>query len=218
MNYFFALAGCLLISICSIAQTTVCLIKGDTVFAGGTDRSCIKSAGKFNFVFDGPLDTTVTATIDRIASASQNFKTFGDSCVLAVKALYTDYFSNILHEDPAYFDQHILGNQASRVVGTACLFGIEDNKPVLIYIVFNMNKGVRHPVVISYSSEQQGMAIFLAGDHPRHKGVVGSLPDRGAVGEIKKVIGIDTDGPVDGTGPPIDVLVVTKKGRMWIRK
>jgi len=201
-----------------MAQTTVCLIKGDTVFAGGTDRSCIKSVGKFNFVFDGPLDTTVTATIDRIASTSQEFKTFSDSCVLAVKALYIDYFSNILHKDPAYFDQHIMGNQVSRVVGKMCLFGMENNKPVLIGIVFNMNKGVRHPVVISCGVQQQEMAVFFAGDHPRHKGIVGNLSDGGAVIEIKKWIGIDTDGPVDGTGPQIDVLVVTKKGRMWIRK
>jgi len=218
MAHFFALAGCLFLSINSMAQTTVCLIRGDTVFAGGTDRSCIKSAGKFNFVFEGPLDTTVTATINRIAPASQDFKTFGASCVMAMKALYTDYFSDILRKDPAYFDLHIMGNQVSTVVGKTCLFGIENNKPVLIYIVFNMNKGVRHPVVISYSLQQQDFALFSAGDHTRHKGIVGSLPDRGSVGEIKKMIGIATDGPVDGTGPPIDVLVVTKKGRMWIRK
>ena len=85
-------------------------------------------------------------------SHSHDFKAFGDSCVLAVKAVYTDYFSNILHEDPTYFDQHIMGNQVRRVVGKACLLGIENNKPA------------------------------------------------------------------DGTGPPIDVLVVTKKGEMWIRK
>lgn len=218
MNYFYALASCLLLSVCSVAQTTVCLIKEDTVFAGGTDRSRINSAGEFNFVYNGPLEIPVVKTIDKIASDSRDFKTFSTTFALAAKEFYTDFFSDILHKDSVYFDRQIMGNQLSREVGQTCLFGMEKGKPVLIDIAFYMNKGVRHPVVISYSIKQQPIAVFWAGDHPRYKGIVGSLPDRGPVGEIKKMIGIDTNGLVDGTGPPIDVLVVTKKGRMWIRK
>lgn len=219
MRYFFILAGCLLLSLHPIAQTTVCLIRGDSIFAGGTDRSRIKSAGKFNFVTDCALDSTVQATLVRIALVSPDFKTLSASFVQAVKELYTDYFSYGLRQDPAFFDAHVMGNQLSRVVGAACLFGMEDNKPVLIYIVFNMNKGIRHPAVISSTVVQQDEMLFSSpGEHRRHKGVVGNLGGHGPVGEIKIMIGIDTDGAVDGTGPPIDVLIVTKKGKSWIRK
>jgi len=217
-NYLYILAACSLFPVCSTAQTTICINKGDSVFAGGTDRSRIKSIRDFNFVYDGPLDTSVTNSIIRIASNSPDIKTFSTSCVLLLKDLYTGYFSGILHDEPAYFDQQVMRNQVSTVVGEICFFGFENNKAVLLDAVFYINKGVRHPVVISYSLQPQYLAFLTAGYRPRQKGVVGNLEDGGGALEIKKFIKIGSDGPADGSGPPIDVLVLTKNGKRWIRK
>jgi hypothetical protein len=219
MNYFYILAACLFLSICSKAQTTVCLISGDTVLAGGDNKSVIKSVRGFNFVYEGPLDTAVvSALIGRVAEGSKDFTTFSSSCALGIKDLCLRYFSNIQQKDSTFFNEHIIAGQVSRTVGSICLFGVENNKPVLNYLVFYLNKGIRHPVVVSYSLQPQYMAVFSDGTHPRHKGIVGNLEKGGAVMEIKKMIGIATEGPIDGSGPPIDVLVITKNGVKWIRK
>jgi hypothetical protein len=111
MNYFCALASCLLLSVCSVAQTTVCLIKEDTVFAGGTDRSRINSAGEFNFIYNGPLEIPIVKTISKIASDSRDFKIISTTFALAAKEFYTNFFSDVLHKDSAYFDRQIMGNQ-----------------------------------------------------------------------------------------------------------
>jgi len=198
MNYFYALTACLLLSVCSTAQTTICINKGDSVFAGGDDRSRIKSIRDYYFVYDGPLDTSVTNSITRIAANSPEIKT--------------------LHDEPVYFDQQVMRNQVSTIVGKICFFGFENSKAVLLDAVIYINKGVRHPVVISYSIQPQYLAFLSTGYEPRHKGLVGNLGGGGGALEIKRFIGIATDGPVDGSGPPIDVLVLTKNGKRWIRK
>lgn len=217
VNYFYLLTACVVLSLCSTAQTTVCLIKGDSVLAGSTDKSRIRSVQAFNFVYNGPQDTSVTAMINKAAAGTGDLETFSHSSMLAVKSILVDYFSDILQKDPAFFDQQVVGNQGGRTVGAICFFGLEHNKPVLLNAVFYVNKGVRHPVVVSYSLNQQDIAVLSDGHHSRHRGIVGHLTDGGGVIEIKKMIGIDTDGPVDGSGPPIDVLVVTKNGRIWER-
>jgi len=218
MNYFYALTTCLLLFVCSAAQTTICINKGDSIFAGGSDRSRIKSIRDYYFVYDGPLDTSVTNSITRIAANSPDIKTFSTSCVLLLKDLYTDYFSGILHDEPVYFDQQVMRNQVSTIVGRICFFGFENSKAVLLDAVIYINKGVKHPVVISYSLQPQYLSFLSTGYKPRYKGVLGNLGDGGGALEIKRFIGMGTDGPVDGSGPPIDVLVLTKNGKRWIRK
>ncbi len=218
MNQFYALTVCLLLSVCTIAQTTVCVIKGDSLLAGGTNKSRIKSAGNFNFVYVGPFDTAVTSKIFMTAATSSELKTFSTSAVLAVKDLYQHYFLRMLRNNPTFFDERVMGKQLSRVVGEICFFGIENDKPVLLNAVFYINKGVKHPVVISYSLQPQDIAILSPDNPHRYKGIVGHLSDGGGVIEIKKSIGIETGGPMDGSGPPIDVLLVTRSQKIWIRK
>jgi hypothetical protein len=218
MHRFCALIACVLSIVCATGQTTVCLIKEDSVCAGSTDRSCIKSVLNFNFIYAGPIDTSVVNAITRIAADCRDFKTLSNSCVLKLKALYADYFSGILRNNPDYFDRQAVDGQASSSIGQISFFGFEDNKPVLLTGAFYVNKGVRHPVAISYSMEQRSLAVLSVGYHTRHKGIVGKLEDGGAVIEIKKLIGYETNDLVDGGGPPIDVLVVTTKGNIWIRK
>ena len=84
--------------------------------------------------------------------------------------------------------------------------------------VFYINKGVKHPVVISYSLQPQHIAILAADNPHKYKGIVGHLSEGGGVIEIKKLIGIETGGPIDGSGLPIDVLLVTRGLKIWIRK
>jgi hypothetical protein len=218
VNHFYTLTVCLILSLCSIAQTTVCLIKGDSVFAGGTNKSRINSVRSFNFVYNGPFDSAVTSEITGTAASSGDFTSFSSSAAQALKDLLHDYFANILQNNPSFFDQQIMGERVSRVVGQICFFAIEDDKPILLNAVYYLNKGVKHPVVISYSIEKQDLAILSSDNRHRYKGIVGHLSEGGGVIEIKKWIGIETGGHIDGTGPPIDVLLLTGNQKIWMRK
>ena len=218
MSYVHLLAACLLLSLSTVAQTTVCIIRKDTLYTGCTDSAHIQTVKGFNFFYGGPFDPEVTATIKEAAANAVDFTTCANSCAQAVKELYLEQFSHIRSTDPTVFDQKIMGNRLSITVAQICLFGIENMRPVLIVVVFYMNKGVKHPVVITYNITHEPMATCSLGPHQRHKGIVGNMDSGGPVAELKKNIGYETDGPVDGSGPPIDILVLTKQVRRWIRK
>src|SRR5690349_20138279 len=87
----------------SQSQTTVCIIRGDSLFAGSTVNSRIVTDGKFNFVYDGPMDEKITAAIDKVAAVTKDFKSFSDSCTSKLRKIYTDTFTSIHQIDPSAF-------------------------------------------------------------------------------------------------------------------
>ena len=207
------LSAFLLLSLNAIAQSTICLVKGDSIVAGSTDKSRINSVKQFNFIYDGPLDTMVVNGMRFLADVAPNFKTLADSSISAMRTLQTDYFSQMIQKEPAYFDKEIMRGYTSVGTGQLCLFGFENNKPVLLSIHFYMNKGVKHPVVISSSKLEQPEVLFL--DRPlRAKGIIGNIDRGGAIIEVKRSI-----SNLSNWGDrPIDVLILTKGRKQWMRK
>jgi hypothetical protein len=216
MNYVFLLTTCWFLSFSDGAQTTICKINGDSVFAGSTNRALIHSARQFNFVCSPGIDGILKPIVNKLAMRCPNFKMLSDSTARTIKELFTEFYMGILQSDPVHFDRDIMRGEMSIRVGQVCLFGYENAKPILLDIVFYMNKGVRHPVVVSYSVSAQPMA-FLSEQSPNFKGIVGNLDKGGGVIQVKRQIVLWTKGRTDAIGPAVDVLVVTKSGTQWVR-
>ena len=217
MKLFLSFVSCLL-WLASLSQTTACFINGDTLFAGSTDNSRIINDGKFYYVFDGPFDSKFINTIDKIAAASSHFKSFSDSCASKLRRILADTFTALYHKDPGYFDRQIMGNSSSIGVARVVLFGHEHSKPDMVEIVFTMNKGVKHPVVITAGTDETPLS-FISSNHQPPNAKLAVLW-RGETGllVIKRLIYNRASGSTVETGPPLDILILTKQGKKWVRK
>ncbi|MBS1663789.1 MAG: hypothetical protein JST68_22280 [Bacteroidetes bacterium] len=214
MNNLYILSFFLLLSFSAVSQTTVCLVKGDSVLAGSTDKSRINSVKQFNFVYDGPLDTMVVNGMRFLASVAPDFKTFADSLISSMKTLQTEFFTRVLQKEPDYFNKEIMEGKTSVGSGQLCLFGFENNKPVMFRINFYMNKGVKHPIVISSSKEDESNVLFLDGP-PKLKGPLTHLERGGAIMQVKREV--DAWAGLDESHL-VDILILTKGGKQWLRK
>lgn len=219
------LIACLLMALSSAAQisartTTVCvIIDKDSLFAGTTDRSSFYAVQGFNFAYEGPLNADVITHIGRQAARCKSFGTLTDSCKADIRRLFLDYFTEYIKKDSADFNRNVMGGRLdrTRTIGHICLFGFENDKPALIDILFYINKGVKHPVVISYSGQPQPSVWFYTGPIPGIKGPIGNFSGAGGMVEVKRTISYLKTGKITG-GPPVDIEVMTKNKTEWYSK
>ena len=207
---------------CSMdAQVVVCNhLYHDTIYVGTDNRALIKPAGTYYYTSDMPEPPQFKNALHRWVANGAGIDGLADSCMAFFKTAFTEFFEDILEKNPDYFNHKVMHGQVNITLGSVCFLGAEGGRPRLVEVRVYMNKGVKHPVVISFSKGEQPMAIIAVSGKPYPlKGVMGNA-GLSRVGELKRDIALWAGRNPAGAenGGPIDVLVLTGKGGMWSRQ
>ena len=192
----------------------------DTIYAGTSYRPYVKPIGNFYFATDVVgIDPAVISNISRWASRGTGMDGLADSSKGYAKLILTKFFAGIQKADPKFFDDSIMENRANVMLGHLCFLGLDRGRPRLVSVTVYMNKGIRQPIVISFSKEDAATAIVGAtGMRPTNR-VYGNA-GLSRVAWLKKRMALWTGKDPDGSqaGRPIDVLLLTKNGAVWTRQ
>ena len=217
MRFIPLLAVLFVLPLSSVAQTVSLLQEKDTIYVGTDSRAFVKQTGRFFYAVNVPEDSLEVSEINRLAGHATGIDGLVDSCIAHLRLRYTVLFGDILKRDKDFFNKHIMRDQVSVGLGGLCFFGIEGGRPRLIHVIVYMNKGIKHPVVITASKQDQPRAVVTRAIGSLKSGIWGN---RGLsrVAELKQDIALCTSRDPKEFVDPIDVLVLTPKGGMWTRQ
>jgi hypothetical protein len=192
----------------------------DTIYVGTNYRPYVRAIGEFYFATDiAGIDPAAISNISRWAALGTGIDGLADSSKGYAKSLLTKFFSGILKSDPKFFDDSIMENKANVMLGHLCFLGLDRGRLRLVLVTVYMNKGIRHPIVISFSKEDTPTAIVGAtGMRPTNRAYGNAGLSR--VAWLKKRMALWTGKDPDGSqaGRPVDVLLLTKNGGVWTRQ
>jgi hypothetical protein len=213
---FFLVVLCAL-SIPSVAQIVTCMERHDTIYVGASSRWFVKQTGRFYYAAGVPEDSLVLSEISRIAGRAASIDGLADSSIAYMRLRYTGLFGEILAKDADFFNRRIMHDQPNVTLGELCFFGIEGGRAKLVQVFVFMNKGKKHPVVISSSRQDSPGALITWKAGRPYPGIWGNY-GLSRVGELKQEIALFSMKNPKHFDEPIDVLVLTKKGGVWSRQ
>jgi len=218
MRSILVLAALSTLSLTSVAQITLCEQHGDTIYVGTNNRGVVFHTGNYYVIAHAPdIDAAGMNKIDHWAARGTGVEDLADSCIAYLKPMYTQHFTELLAKKPAEFNG-IMNGQPNVSLGKICFFGMDGSRARLIEVIVYMNKGIKHPVVVSFSKKEQPSVLIGHTQRP----VVQTFGNRGLsmIGWLKKSLafcsGRDRNGPE--ADAPIDVLVVSRNGGVWTRQ
>ncbi|HEV2479231.1 MAG TPA: hypothetical protein VGS79_06195 [Puia sp.] len=203
-----------------VAQVVVCNhLYHDTIYVGTDNRALIKPVGTYYYATNMPADPQLDSELRHWVARGAGIDGLADSSMGFIKPRYTQFFSGMLAKNADLFNNRVMHGQVNITLGSVCFFGVDGGRPRLVEVRVYMNKGVKHPVVISFSKDDQPMAILGGGKPYPLKGVMGNA-GLSRAGELKREIALWTGrNPVGAeTGGPIDILVLSPRGGVWMRQ
>jgi len=221
MRFILLLIAFIVSTFSSHAQRiAVCDAYHDTIYVGETVRSFVSPVGHYYFMTDvDGINPIIVANISKWAARGPGMDGLVDSSMRFLKRESTAYFTTVRRADPKFFDDSLMEGRANVLLGHLCFLGTENGRPRLVYVAVYMNKGIRHPVVISFSKEDAQTAIIGATKMWPTTKVFGNF-GLSRVGWIKTRMALYMGRDPDGAGAkrPIDVLVFTRDGGVWMRQ
>jgi hypothetical protein len=226
----------LLFSICCKATCIVIIIKKDTIYAAADSRSTFffrdrsgklmtkyKSICKINdygscvFAMAGYGDNVLPQKAEMHLSGSKNIYESWEDFLIVAQATLEEQFEKVRKLDMELFRQ--FKNRGD--VSSFSIFGFRNGVAFLTTAYLGISSSEKESVVIKITESDRNIVILGIHDHLDKLTNLTKLPKfdkKNLISFVESNIKYEMKFHPEAIAPPIDLLKVTAKGNIWIRK